>query len=86
LRTIKRGSDIPIKFSTTCAGSIAVAGIPTFQIVKCSSGQVMSGGSFKLVSHVWHANWDTAGFAKGVYEVLVTLQDGTSRSAFLELK
>jgi hypothetical protein len=86
LRSIRRGSDIPIKFSTTCDGSIAVAGIPTFQIVKCSSGQVVNGGSFKLVSHVWHANWDTAGLAKGVYEVVVTLQDGSTRSAFLELR
>ena len=86
LRSIKRGSDLPLKFKTKCNGSDSIAGKPTFRILKCPSGKRISGGSFHLVSHVWHANWGTTGLAKGVYEVVVTLQDGSERSAFVELK
>jgi hypothetical protein len=83
----ERGKVIPIKFKTTCNGSTYSSGQPpTFRVVKCATGQTVSAGQVKLVANEWHGNWDTTGFAKGNYILIVTLQDGTEKSVSIKLK
>jgi hypothetical protein len=87
LRTINRGSTVPIKFRTTCNGSTYASGIPpTFEVFRCSNGQRIAQGNVMLVANEWHGNWDTSGLTKGDYLLIVTLQDGSEKSVSIRLK
>lgn len=86
IRSINLGSNIPVKFSTTCDGSTFLGGSPTFSIRKCPSLETIGGGSFQSVSDIWHFNWDTTGLSKGTYQLTATLQDGSSQTAYVRLK
>ena len=85
-RSFNVGSDIPIKFELKCGYDIFRSGTPTLKIKKCGSTTPAVTGNFTMVSDVWHFNWKTTGLAKGVYEVIATLQDGTTRNVFIKLK
>jgi hypothetical protein len=89
--TVNRGSVVPIKFRTTCGGSDFDSGNPpTFRVVKCATGEVISVGSIKFVANAWQGVWDTSelvkGAYKGDYQVIVTLQDGSQRAVTINLK
>jgi len=88
LRRINLGSNIPVKFKVKCSGSTVVSGRPTLSIQQCSGGAYSGGGNFKLVGNEWHFNWDTtgAGIKRGSYQLTATLQDGSKKSVYLELK
>jgi hypothetical protein len=89
--TVNRGSVVPIKFRTTCGGSNFDSGNPpTFRVVNCLTGEVISLGTIKFVANAWQGVWDTSelvkGAYKGAYQVIVTLQDGSQRSVTINLK
>lgn len=89
VRTFNRGSNIALKFSTTCDNETTVAGAPpTLKIIGCSNG-FSANGAFKSVSGEWHYNWDTSQVPqKGdTYSLEVTLQDGvTKKIVFVKIK
>lgn len=86
LRTANQGNNLPVKFDVECNGSRVVTGTPTLLLQQCSGGSYTGGGNFQLVGNEWHFNWDTSGRSKGVYELIATLQDGTTRTVFIRLK
>ena len=96
LRTINKGSIIPVKFDVTCNGLPYGLGTPTLTIQQYSSPQqgcnpvgIPFTGDFQYSASVWHINWDTSGvnFPKNtVYKLIATLQDGTTREVFVKLK
>jgi hypothetical protein len=89
LRTINQGSVIPIKFDMLCGGTLITGGTPP--VVKI---QLWSKCAFvsepvsvnAVYQNNWHFNWDTTGWAKGVYKVIVILPDGSSDYVFVNLK
>ena len=84
--TVNRGSNIPVKFEDFCQGVPFGAGTPTLSILQCPSGTVVNGGNFQMVQNVWHFNWDTTGLSRGAYQLIVTLQDGTTETVFVGVK
>jgi hypothetical protein len=88
--TAKLGSVIPIKFISRCGATDDSGVTPVFEVRKCNGGEVVSVGEVKLVANEWHGNWDTSTLpntnaSKGVYDLIVTLQDGSTRSVFLRI-
>jgi hypothetical protein len=86
---VNQGSVLPIKFDVLCGSTPITAGpAPTVKI------QLWTGCSFvnepisvsATYQNNWHYNWDTTPWAKGIYKVIVILQDGTSKYAFVRLK
>lgn len=89
LRNIKQGSNIPIKFDMLCGTSYVTAGTPPIVKIQAWSdcAFVSEPVSVNAVyQNDWHYNWDTTGWAKGVYKVIVVLPDGTSQSVFVRLR
>jgi hypothetical protein len=86
LRTANTGNNLPVKFKVSCNGSPIVSGHPTIELRQCSGGDYIGAGDFAIVANEWHFNWDTSGRSKGVYELIVTLQDGSTRNVFVRLK
>jgi hypothetical protein len=86
LRTINKGSKIPVKFTISCDGSPTFSGQPTLSIRKCPSGQIVGGGNFQIVANEWHFNWDTTGLNAGTYRLIATLQDGSTKEVFVKIK
>ena len=89
LRNIKQGSNIPLKFDMLCGTSYVTTGQPP--VVKI---QLWSECAFvsepvsvnAVYQNDWHYNWDTTGWAKGVYKVIVVLPDGSSQHVFIRLR
>lgn len=90
LRSITRGSNIPVKFEVECNDSYVVTGRPTLSIEKssaqCNSLTAVGGGNFTSVGNEWHFNWDTSGLAKATYKLTATLQDGSKKTVWIKLK
>ncbi|HTL17138.1 MAG TPA: PxKF domain-containing protein [Patescibacteria group bacterium] len=89
LQTINAGSVIPIKFDMLCGSTYITTGTPP--VVKIQSwvncAEVNEPVSVNAVyQNDWHFNWDTTGWAKGIYKVIVILPDGTSQFVFVKLK
>jgi hypothetical protein len=88
-KDVKAGSVNPIKFQYKC-GETAVTSGPA-PVVKVelwkncvASGTLLSVNAVYL--NDWHANWDTTGWAKGVYKIIVELPDGSKPFVFVNLK
>lgn len=86
IRSVNQGSIIPVKFSTSCQGSTFLGGSPSLSITRCVNAQPVGSGNFQPVANEWHYNWDTSGLAKGTYELIATLQDGSQRSVYVRLR
>jgi hypothetical protein len=87
LRNINKGSVVPVKFQVTCNGVHFDAGTPTLTIQSCATGQILFTGDFHETSSVFNVGWDTTGpdFPIGVYRLIATLQDGTTREVYVRL-
>jgi hypothetical protein len=88
IRTLNRGSNLPVKFRTTCDGTNVDTGTPPYvRVYSCLNlSQPITEGSFQIVSNVWHFNWDTTQVAPGTYLIRAYLQDGTIREAYIRLR
>jgi hypothetical protein len=72
-------STIPVKFEVFCEGSPLTTGTPTLSIVSCATGSpVNGGGPPQVVADIWHFNVPAKGLTTGTYQIMVTLQDGTT--------
>jgi hypothetical protein len=86
LRTIKKGSNVPVKFTTSCGTELNFSGQPTIEVRPCSGGEPVASGPFKIVANAWHFNWDTSIVQTGTYRLIVTLQDGSQKEAVVRIK
>ena len=90
LRTVNQGSIVPLKFDIKCGSTLVTSGQPPVVKIQAYSNNCTPGSELVSVNAVyqndWHYNWDTSGWAKGVYRVIVVLPDGTSRFVFVRLK
>jgi hypothetical protein len=88
LRTLNRGSNLPVKFTTDICGSRYLGGTPPYlRVYRCSDFTTpIDQGSFQVVANVWHFNWDTTSVPLGVYRIVAYLQDGTTREAYVRLR
>lgn len=86
LRALSLGSVIPVKFRVACGLNLYPSGTPTLSILECPSGDPVGGGDFQRVANEWHFNWDTTGLSLGTYRLLTTLQDGSTKEAYVRLK
>jgi hypothetical protein len=90
VRTINQGSVNPIKFDIFCGGTAVTAGTPPVVKIQAYSSNCTPGAELVVVNAVyqndWHYNWDTTGWAKGVYKVTVVLPDGTQQFVFVRIK
>lgn len=90
LRSITKGSKIPVKFEVECDDCSVVTGSPTLSIEKSNSGCTSltpaGGGNFTLVGNEWHFNWDTSNLTKATYKLTATLQDGSKQFVWIKLK
>jgi hypothetical protein len=90
LRTINQGSINPIKFDLFCGSTKITGGTPPVVQIQAYSNNCTPGAQLVSVNAVfqndWHFNWDTTGWAKGVYRVHVILPDGTSQNVFVRIK
>jgi len=89
LRTINQGSVIPIKFDLQCGSTLLTSGTPPVVLIQaykgCTPGAQLVNAN-ATYQNVWHFNWDTTGWSKGVYKVTVILPDGTTQIVFVTLK
>ena len=91
LQTINLGSVIPIKFDIQCGSTLITGGTPPVVRIEAWSKQSCQFVSVPIVVNAvyqnnWHFNWDTTGWNKGLYRVVVLLPDGTSRYAYIQLR
>jgi hypothetical protein len=90
LRSINAGSNIPIKFDIYCGSTPVTSGTAPQVFIQAYSNKCAEGATlvntFATYQNVWHYNWDTTGWAKGVYKVVVLLPDGTTRYVFVKLQ
>jgi hypothetical protein len=96
LVNVKCGSVVPVKFESKCGGDhyrSPSPSIPTLSIECYSSPTshkpVTGGGNFRRVSSPeddWHFDWDTSRLSPGVYQLIATLQDGSTQTVFVKLK
>jgi hypothetical protein len=92
------GNKIPVKFQVFCNGvSVSTGGpngTPKIDIYKvdasCANPSFVTEGVFQVVSSLWHFNWLTGSLSQnqgpGYYHLIVTLQDGTTRDALIQLR
>jgi hypothetical protein len=90
LRNINQGSINPIKFDMFCGSTKITGGTPPVVQIQAYSSNCSSSNQLVSVNAVyqndWHFNWDTTGWAKGVYRVHVILPDSTSQNVFVKIK
>src|SRR6185369_5110732 len=83
LRTINRGSVNPIKFDISCGSTLVTGGTPPEVKIQAYSKTCAPGvelvDAAATYQNVWHYNWDTSAWDKGVYKVTVIMPDGTSQ-------
>jgi len=100
VRAFKLGSTIPVKFRTLCGGAPRTGGqAPRIAVAKWSSSTTPAtpidatptdaateGDQARATGDEWHFNLSTKPLSRGVWQIVVTLEDGTTRSVFVELK
>jgi hypothetical protein len=93
LRTVNPGSNLAIKFTTTCNGSTVFVGQPKVfvnQYPTCTSQPVpiVVDQDFHIVTSEWHFNLDTSHLTTGIYQIIATQADGITvlGKAFIKLK
>lgn len=101
VRTFKLGSTIPVKFTASCGGTPITTGIHRLQVIKYSDatnsadpidaspqGAATTGNQFRLADDHWHFNLDTraTGMAKGIWQLVATLSDGSQHRAWIQVK
>lgn len=101
LRTFKMGSTIPVKYTASCEGSPVLTGANTLQAIKYSDAttsdtpidatpqnSATSGNQFRLTDAQWQFNLDTkaTGMRVGIWQLLVTLSDGSRHRVWIQLK
>jgi hypothetical protein len=89
LVTVNRGSILPIKFDMSCGTNLITSGQPPAVNIQpynsCTPGaDVVETNS--VYQNDWHFNWDTSGYAKGVYKVTVVLPDNSKPFVFVKVK
>jgi hypothetical protein len=86
--SINQGSKIPIKFDMSCGTTFITSGTPPQVLIQaynnCTAGNTLVNVN-AVYQNNWHYNWDTSGWAKGIYKVIVVLPDGTSHFVFVKL-
>jgi hypothetical protein len=88
VETIKRGSLIPVKFTTSCDGQITFEGNPpTCKFYRCDgpADPIIQGG-FKRVANAWHFQVDTNPLVPGVYRIVAVLQDNSEKQIVVRIK
>lgn len=88
LRTIKRGSNLPVKFDVRCNGQ-PISTPPFVEVRNCVTGVLLtSGDAIQQPSSVWHYNIDSgvAAFANATLEITVFLPGGYIKRAYIKLK
>jgi hypothetical protein len=90
LLTQNGGSILPIKFDIFCGTNLITSGTPPIVQIQAyaknctpSTNVVTQPAAYQ---NNWHFNWDTSGFAKGTYKVIVVLPDGSLQYFFVGLK
>jgi hypothetical protein len=86
---VNQGSVEPIKFEVFCGSTLITDGTPPVVEI-----QLFNNCSFvsqpvtvnAVYQNNWHYNWDTTGWAKGVYKVIVILPDGSNQYVFVKIK
>jgi hypothetical protein len=101
LRTFKRGSKIPVKFTLSCNGAAVDSGLHTLQLIKWSNettaetpidaspaDAATTGNQFRWATDHWQYVLDAAATAMsvGTWELRATLSDGSTHSAYIALK
>jgi hypothetical protein len=90
VKTINTGSVVPIKFDFKCGSSVIVTGPrPVVKIQQWSNNCSLLSEPVSIEAEYqndWHINWDSTGWAKGIYKVIAVLPDGTSHFVFVRLK
>jgi hypothetical protein len=84
-----QGSVVPIKFDMLCGTSYLTTGQPPKVKIQMwtNCAFVSEPVSVDAVyQNDWHYNWDTSGWAKGIYKVIIILPDGTTPYVFIKLK
>jgi len=89
LVSVNQGSVVPIKFDMLCGSTPITSGTPPIVNVElynnCQFVSVPISVN-AVFQNDWHYNWDTSGWGKGTYRVLVILPDNTTRFVFVRLK
>jgi hypothetical protein len=86
---INQGSVTPIKFDIFCGTSPVTTGQPPIVKIQVWTGCTEGAEPVSVAAvyqNDWHYNWDTSGWAKGIYKVIVVLPDQTTRHVFVKLK
>jgi hypothetical protein len=90
LASANLGSVLPTKFDMYCGTNLITSGTPPIVQIQAyaknctpSTNVVTQPAAYQ---NTWHYNWDTTGFAKGTYKVIVVLPDGSSQYYFVSLK
>ena len=101
LRTFKMGSTVPVKFTASSGGSPVLTGVHTLQAVKYSDATTSTpsidatpqdaattGNRFRLTDGQWQFNLDTkaTGMSVGIWQLIVTLSDGSRHRVWIQLK
>ena len=102
LRAFKLNSTVPVKMSLGCSGVPVTTGAHTVQLQKVSNATDATipidatptdgatlGNVFRLddaTLGTWHFNLSTKSLSKGVWQIRVTLADGSLHTAYIELK
>jgi hypothetical protein len=101
LRTFKKGSTIPVKFTASCGTAPVLTGIHRLQAIKYSDATTAAapidatpqdaattGNQFRLADSQWHFNLDTkgAGMTPGIWQLVATLSDGSQHHVWIALK
>ena len=89
-KEIKAGSATPIKFDYKCGSSVITTGVkPIVKIQQWSNSCNLLSEPVSISAEYqndWHINWDSTGWAKGLYKIIAVLPDGTSQHVFVRLK
>jgi VCBS repeat-containing protein len=101
LRAFKVNSTIPVKFTLSCGGAVVTTGVHTLRAVKYSNqttadaavdatpqGAATTGNVFVLHDGHWQFNLDTkaTGMSIGIWQLLVTLSDGSEHRVWIQVK
>lgn len=86
---VKQGSVVPLKFDSMCGTSYITTGQPPVVKIQLWTGCAFVSEPVSVnatYQNDWHYNWDTSGWARGTYKVIVILPDGTTNHVFIRLK